>query len=253
MQGGDQEALMPGSRRQRGYESPLRAEQVDRTRDKLIEAGIDLVADAGGEELTVRRVAARAGVSVPTAYRYFPDREALLERMADWINRRMAGPGVPERAEDVPGWIRLVYRNFEANDRLMRAQISTPAGRLLRARNQRARLPRLKEMVGRSFPEASAVTQHRLTAMLQIIVNVPAWLSLHDNWGMDGTEAGQLTGWALETLFNEVRRHPGALDFEPSAAVARPVPASTAVPASLLEPPPRRPALKPVRARKKAR
>jgi AcrR family transcriptional regulator len=187
---------------------------MDRTRAKLIEAGVDLVADAGGDELTVRRVAARAGVSVPTAYRHFPDRDALLEAMAVWIDARISGPHVPETADGLPAWMRHIYEGFDANDRFMRAQLSTPAGRALRARNQKARNPKLAEMVKRSFPAATAATLRRLTALIQLLGNVPAWVSLHDNWGMDGTEAGRVTEWAIETLLAEARRRPTALDFE---------------------------------------
>jgi hypothetical protein len=103
---------MSVSRRNRSYESPLRAEQMDRAREKLIEA-VDIVAEAGGEELTVRLVAARAGVSVPTAYRHFPHRDAILDAMALWVNARVMGPGVPTTPEGVPVWARHIYTNFE--------------------------------------------------------------------------------------------------------------------------------------------
>jgi AcrR family transcriptional regulator len=199
---------------------------MSRTREKLIEAGVDLVTEAGGEELTVRLVAARARVSVPTAYRHFPDREALFEAMAAWIAARIAGPNIPTTADDVPAWTRYIYASFEANDRLMRAQLSTPAGRLLRAKHQQARISKLLEMTKRSFPSATAVTQHRLTALIQILVTLPTWVSLHDNWSMSGVEAGETTAWAIETLLAEVRRSPSALDFElPALPQAAPSPA----------------------------
>jgi AcrR family transcriptional regulator len=207
------------AKRPRSYESPLRVEQADRTREKLIQAGVELVVEAGGEELTVRRVAARARVSVPTAYRYFTDRDALLGAMAEWIDAQIRGPsGLPRTADEIPRWVRLVYERFEQHDRLMRAQLSTPAGRVLRARNQNARMPELREMMERSFPAASPTTQHRLTAILQVLVNLPAWLSLHDAWGLSGVDAGRLMAWALETVSAEIRRNPNALDFEVPAA-----------------------------------
>jgi AcrR family transcriptional regulator len=204
---------------------------MDRTREKLIEAGIDIVTEPGAEELTVRRVAARAEVSVPTAYRYFPDRDALYAAMALWINAQIAGPSVPTTAEGVPAWARQIYERFERNDRLMRAQLNTPAGRALRAKNQKARYPQLLEMTRRTFSSQSAVAQKRLTALIQLLVNVPAWVALHDNWGMSGPEAGEVTAWAIECLLAEARRHPRALDFELPAPMPTP-PAGPAAPSS---------------------
>jgi AcrR family transcriptional regulator len=220
---------MPVSRKNRSYESPLRAEQMDRTREKLIAAGVDIVAEAGGEELTVRLVAARAGVSVPTAYRHFPDRDALVSAMALWVNEKIGGVDVPRSFEDATAWIRQIYARFEINDRLMRAQLNTPAGRQLRAKNQKARHHMILGMTEASFPSATPVMQHRLAALVQLLVNVPAWVSLHDNWGMGGVEAGAVTGWAMETLIAEVRRNPSALDFALPAPAQAPPPAPAAL------------------------
>lgn len=212
-----EEHRMPASRSRRPYESPLRTEQMDRTREKLIQAGVDIVTEAGGEELTLRRVAARAAVSVPTAYRYFQDRDALLEDMAQWIHARVGGPTIPPNTDGIAAWVQRIYEGLETNDRLMRASLSTPAGRVLRAKGQAARRPKLLAMVKRSFPSSTVATQRRLTALFQLLVNTPAWVALHDHWGMSGVEAGKMTGWAMETLLAEVRRHPTALDFEQAA------------------------------------
>jgi AcrR family transcriptional regulator len=217
---------------------------MNRTREKLIEAGVDIVTEAGGDELTVRLVATRARISVPTAYRYFPDRDALFEGIAAWIAARIAGPNIPTAADDMPAWTRYIYASFDANDRLMRAQLSTPAGRLLRAKHQKARIAKLLEMTKRSFPSATAATQHRLTALIQILVTLPAWVSLHDNWGMSGVEAGETTAWAIETLLAEVRRHPSALEFElpaPPQAAPQPPAAPPAPPRRALRKTERRP------------
>ena len=54
-----------------------RARQKARTRDALVAAAGDLVAQ--GVSPTVESAAERAGVSRTTAYRYFPNRRALLE------------------------------------------------------------------------------------------------------------------------------------------------------------------------------
>lgn len=198
----------------RPYRSSLREEQSVHTREKLIQAGIDIVADAGDGELTVRSVAARAGISVPTAYRHFPDRETLLDEMAAWIGARVAGTSVPTTADGIPLWARTIYAAFERHDRFMRAQLNTPAGRLVRARHQKGRNPKLLEMTRKAFPSATPATQRRLTGLIQILVTVPTWVSLHDNWMMTGAEAGEAAAWAIETLLAELRRHPAALDFE---------------------------------------
>jgi AcrR family transcriptional regulator len=214
---------MPAARRRRPYASPLRAEQTDRTRQKLLEAAIDLVVEGGGEELTVRQVAARAGVSVPTAYRYFPDRETLHGELAVAVSSRIIGVALPDRADGLSGWVRSIYAGFAANDRIVRAQLNTPAGRALRAFQQQGRNAQILDMVARAFPRASAATQRRFAALLRTLANLHAWVALHDDWGMTGVEAGEIIAWAITAWVAELQRRPAALDFDLStAAPARP-------------------------------
>jgi AcrR family transcriptional regulator len=58
------------------YESSGRARQKQRTRDALVAAARELV--ASGVTPTVEEAAAAAGLSRPTAYRYFANQRALL-------------------------------------------------------------------------------------------------------------------------------------------------------------------------------
>ena len=48
------------------------------TRQKLLDAARELAAAEGYDGVTVRKVAARAGVSAPTAYQYFTSKDHLL-------------------------------------------------------------------------------------------------------------------------------------------------------------------------------
>ena len=50
----------------RTYRSPLRDEQARRTRDLILDALIELLADRRADDITTREIAERAGVSQPT-------------------------------------------------------------------------------------------------------------------------------------------------------------------------------------------
>lgn len=62
----------------RQYTMGKRAVEAETTRHQVLEAVIDVVADAGIEALTVQAVAARADVAVRTVYNHFESREGLL-------------------------------------------------------------------------------------------------------------------------------------------------------------------------------
>ena len=67
---------MPGSPHAGSYTATGRTGQKSRTQRALVEALRGLMAD--GQDPSVSDVAASAGISRTTAYRYFPDKESLL-------------------------------------------------------------------------------------------------------------------------------------------------------------------------------
>lgn len=57
---------------------PYRRETVDKRRDALVAAALDLVAEGGKDAATVRAIASRAGVTPGLIRHYFATKEALL-------------------------------------------------------------------------------------------------------------------------------------------------------------------------------
>ena len=72
------------------------------TRAAILDAAGRLFGEVGYDEVTMRRIAAAAGCSHTAIYRYFPDKEALLEaltrpvleQMAQDFDRLSAAPGL---------------------------------------------------------------------------------------------------------------------------------------------------------------
>ena len=56
--------------------------------DALLDAAADIVDETGFERLTTQMVAERAGASIGTVYRYFPDRVAVLHALRERSIRR---------------------------------------------------------------------------------------------------------------------------------------------------------------------
>lgn len=60
-----------------------REEAKRQTRQRLLDAGLALLAEEGAEALTTGKVAKRAGMAQPTFYVHFRDMEALLQALAE--------------------------------------------------------------------------------------------------------------------------------------------------------------------------
>lgn len=62
----------------RDYELKRRAEQMEHTRQRIVEAAIELHGELGPARTTVSAIAERAGVQRQTYYRHFPDQRSLF-------------------------------------------------------------------------------------------------------------------------------------------------------------------------------
>ena len=81
--------------RTRPYRKHRRAELEQQTRERIVEAAVDLHGSVGPARTTVSGVAERAGVQRATVYRHFPDDESLFAACsAHWRERNArARPG----------------------------------------------------------------------------------------------------------------------------------------------------------------
>ncbi|MGE0442527.1 MAG: TetR/AcrR family transcriptional regulator [Gemmatimonadales bacterium] len=61
------------------------------SRDRILDAARHVCETHGVASLTMRRIAAQAGLTAPAIYRHFSGKEAVLEALADRANERFAG------------------------------------------------------------------------------------------------------------------------------------------------------------------
>src|SRR5687768_6052524 len=125
----------------RAYSSTLRAEQAEQTRERIVQAAVDLLSAGDAGDLSMNDVAARAGVSVRTVYRNFSTRDELLDGVVGWIGDRLGnrvGPPPSTRDEyeqTAPDVIRALFEI----EPLYRALFATSAGRESHRRSNRTR------------------------------------------------------------------------------------------------------------------
>ena len=76
------------------------AGEGESTRQRLLAAALELVEEEGVEALSMRRLAARVGVSATALYRHFADKDELLQHLVDEANLELGRylfPAPPRR------------------------------------------------------------------------------------------------------------------------------------------------------------
>jgi AcrR family transcriptional regulator len=192
--------------KERPYSSPLREAQARQTRETILDALTQLLSEQPADQISTREIAEIAGVSQPTVYRYFPDRQALLEGLADRVDV-LAGPEsrVPATLDEfvrvTSEW--MFMAEAHAVEATAEAVLNADPRRF--SRSTRKRTADIQRLVAEAFPDRSEHDHVRITALVRSIISTQTWLRMREEFGISGTQSGPLVTWALETLVREIR------------------------------------------------
>ena len=137
----------PGARRR--YDSPIRRQRAAETRERILQAVRDLLAEGRFHEATVEEIAARAGVARSTLHLHFGSRMGLVDAICELLARGGERAGIrsslelPDPAEALRSVLSSAVRFWAAEEDLHRglyglAEID-PAARAFVDRQTRGR------------------------------------------------------------------------------------------------------------------
>jgi AcrR family transcriptional regulator len=197
----------------RAYDSPLRAEQMEQTRLRILRAVTEILADPATEDVTIPLVARQARVSLRTVYRHFPTREALFDAWAEWVDERLRIHlhSYPEKADRLADFAVELYRSYDESEVLVKAMLNAKAARTVRKRTRRRRQRAFEHAMSEITEDLEPEERLRVTAVLYLLVSAPAWQAMREQWGLDGVEAGKAAAWAVGVLIDELRRNPDSI------------------------------------------
>jgi AcrR family transcriptional regulator len=187
------------------YELNGRIDQKRRTRDALIAAARELVAD--GVTPTVEAAAEAASISRTTAYRYFPSQRALLvaahpETATDSL--------LPEDAPDdaatrldlvVDSFTRMIVETEAQQRTMLRLSLEADA-------DERSQLPLrqgraikwIEEALSPLSSQMSNADLRRLVLAIRSATGIEALAWLTDVAGMSRTDATKLMRWSAQAM-----------------------------------------------------
>jgi AcrR family transcriptional regulator len=190
------------------YEQSGRTRQKRRTRDQLIVATRTLIADNGAAP-TVEQAAAAAAVSRTTAYRYFPNQQALLvaahpETAATSLLPLGVGVDAQKRLLAAVVAFHKLIIDTENQQRTMLRLSLQPGGSDLPLRQGRAIAwfeDALTPLVGQlSEPEV-----HLLAVAIRSAVGIESMVWLTDVAGLSRAQAAGLMQWVAQALVHEAQ------------------------------------------------
>jgi AcrR family transcriptional regulator len=181
-----------------------RAEQIDQTRQRIVEATVELHGSVGPAATTIAAIADRAGVTRLTVYRHFPDEAALFGACsAHWLSRQQlpdpgAWSGIDGPAARLQAGLADLYRFYRAGAGMLTHIYRDIAA--LPERHQQALSER--DVLFRNVLTApfggTGDERRRLRAAVGHAISFWTWRSLCLDQGLTDTEAvDAMTGMVL--------------------------------------------------------
>lgn len=189
----------------RSYDNTLRAEHAQRTRERILEAAVQILSDPSRSGATMVDVARAAGVSEPTLYRHFGSKARLYEELDDHAQSHLGMPPFTAELDELPRHVVSLYRRFHENDALLRASLRTSFGNEMRRRGKARRFERLRDTMAKDTDHLDENEARAVAALVRVIIGFETFQRFVDELGVGPEEAANASSWAVETLTRRLR------------------------------------------------
>ncbi|WP_420632210.1 TetR/AcrR family transcriptional regulator [Candidatus Leptofilum sp.] len=193
----------------RAYNSELRQQQKQQTRNRILEGLVKVMAD-GLVDVSIPAVAEASGVSIPTIYRHFPTKQALVAALPAYLAQKIGAPSLDPQP-DFPTYLEALnqfYAKADQMDDTLRAAAMSEAAVNLRRTTRPERLQMIEEMLRPFTTDLPAAEQERLRNVVLVLASSAVMKAFTDYLGTSWEAAAIHATWAIETLVHSVSQPP---------------------------------------------
>jgi AcrR family transcriptional regulator len=188
--------------------SSLRERQAEHVREAVLQAAISELESKAVDDVSMSDVAAAAGISLRTLYRYFPDRGSLLQAAGEHLYETLGVPYRIANPDDISPSFREAARRLSSRPALTRALVQTTAGRAARSATRGQRVEAIRAALKPLTEDLDAGTARRATAVIAHLCSAVSWVTITDDSGLDDADAQKAVAWAIDTLVTALQNQP---------------------------------------------
>jgi AcrR family transcriptional regulator len=177
----------------------LREDHRTATRHRIVRAVSDLIAEEHPATVSVPAVARRAAVGVATVYRYFPNKEALLDAAAHEVVTSSAAR-MPQSFDEIEPSLSAAWGELEEQLPLVRNQFASPVGRELHRRRWEGKHALMADLLRAEGVDPDGESGRRLLGVADVLTSSTALLELRDKAGVPVPDAAAWCAWAVRVL-----------------------------------------------------
>jgi AcrR family transcriptional regulator len=185
--------------RKRAYRMGARAEAAEQTRERILAAARDLFMAASFDDVTLERIAERAGVALKTVQRRFRSKDELLLACSELeADHRNVTPG------DLDAIVRVLASRYEASmDAVVRylpLELRVPAIAGVFEQARRGHWRWLDQAFAPLLPAEHGALRRRRVAELFVATEIYAWHALRRRFGLGPRLVEEVLRETLDSL-----------------------------------------------------
>jgi len=194
----------------------LRERQAAVIKEAILDALARRLDHDDPEDIAMPQVAADAGISLRTLYRYFPTKEAMFEAVGDHVVARLGLPGEIAGADDIARVFAESARRGAQSPELVRAMLWTRLGRRARSSHRHRRVAAIMAALAGVTSHLPAAEARRRQGAVVYLASLPAWITVSEECGLSADDAQRGIAWAIDTLVDALRRENAERQAQPT-------------------------------------
>lgn len=193
----------------RDYDSSLREQQAEMTRERVLEGLIRVIVTDGVGELSIPSVATESGVSVPTIYRHFGSKSGLVDALGEYVASKsgLRGDVAPvDTVDELVDLIGEMYRRSAAMEPAHRAAMATDVGQEARRQLMPERLESIEIALSKIASDLNEPELTRLRDLVLILASSAVMRAFKDYLDMDSEQAAETVEWGVRLIVKSVTK-----------------------------------------------
>ena len=186
--------------------SSLRERQADVIREAILDALAGRLDHDDPDAVAMSQVAADAGISLRTLYRYFPTREAMFDAVGDYVVGRLGLPPQIEGADDISRVFLESATRGAQSPQLVRAMLWTRLGRRARSPHRHRRVASISAALTEVTSHLPPAEARRRAGAIVYLCSLPAWITVSEECELSAEDARRGIAWAIDTLVGALRQ-----------------------------------------------
>ena len=177
----------------------------------FLQAAAEEILANGASGMTMSAIADRAGVSERTVYRHFPDRQALIDGLTEWVDGEIAerlGRNFEEVEDfDLDGLIEQAHRVFVTME-----EIGQPAEAMViasqsgepKAERHLRRNRMFEQLFEQELGDLDEMLRREVFAVTRVLFGSHTWYTMTRELGLTADEAGEAVAITIRKLLEMV-------------------------------------------------